>query len=224
MNIGIVPPTTSVLFLGVADRAAYVREGETNLYKWNILGLKNVVLTNILPFSLSGLHFGIAVSAETMITQNKLKLRIVHESGAEAGTIGLQPLQLPAPSFDPMVDFQGLFLQVTTHSIVVFVGLPNTPPILAMWPGKYEIRQMEGQDEIIVGQFHIAVVDPVPLSTERIAAIRSDPTASKAVRIELACQFCDTKCRAYASLEKNTGFESAGWTWYADLPDSFVCA
>ena len=29
----------SVLFLGVAERAAFVRVGDTNSYQWNVIGL-----------------------------------------------------------------------------------------------------------------------------------------------------------------------------------------
>jgi hypothetical protein len=40
-----------VAFLGLAERATHVREGETNILKWNVLGLKNILLVNFFPFS-----------------------------------------------------------------------------------------------------------------------------------------------------------------------------
>ena len=35
-------PFPQVAFLGLAERAALVRDGETDLVKWNVLGLKSV--------------------------------------------------------------------------------------------------------------------------------------------------------------------------------------
>src|ERR1700722_17689353 len=96
--------TPGVLFLGVAERAAYVRDGESNIYKWNVLGLKNVVLTNIFPVPLNSLYMGIAVSAAALMAGGNLKLRIVHESGAEAGTLDVQLVPV-GQSIDPVLQF-----------------------------------------------------------------------------------------------------------------------
>jgi hypothetical protein len=50
-----------IAFLGFAERATSVREGETNILKWNVLGLKNILLTNVFPFLLSGWHLALAI-------------------------------------------------------------------------------------------------------------------------------------------------------------------
>jgi hypothetical protein len=41
--------TPQVAFLGFAERAALVRDGQTDSLKWNVLGLKNVLLTHFFP-------------------------------------------------------------------------------------------------------------------------------------------------------------------------------
>jgi hypothetical protein len=228
-------PIVGVQFLGIAERAAYVRDGESNSYKWNVLGLRNVIFTFILPLSLAGVIFGFAIPARTLYARKPLRFRIAHESGGDCGAIELQPSSPPAASSDPSVDCEGLYLQglphlpgsessQSGHSMVLFTELPATLPMVAAWPGNYEVRQVETQGEICIGRFHISVVDAIPLSADRIAAIRSDPNASKAVRIELGCAHCDSKFRTYAALDKSAEIEEAGFAWFADLKDSFVCA
>jgi hypothetical protein len=51
----------TIAFLGFAERALQVRDGNTAAVKWNVLGLKRVILTYFVPlpwlgFS-SGWHF-----------------------------------------------------------------------------------------------------------------------------------------------------------------------
>jgi len=49
------------IFLGVYERAAYVREGKTNLFKWNVIGLKYIILSHIFPIRLGNLKIGLAI-------------------------------------------------------------------------------------------------------------------------------------------------------------------
>jgi hypothetical protein len=62
-----------VAFLGLCDRAAYVREGNTNLFNWNILGLRNVVLSYILPITLDGWFVGFAFRWGNAGTQERFR-------------------------------------------------------------------------------------------------------------------------------------------------------
>jgi hypothetical protein len=61
-----------------------------------------------------------------------------------------------------------------------------------------------------------------PLTPDRIAAIKSDPRAVKALRLVLGCKYCDSKLKVAASLEKSDKREDDS-VWYQDLPDEFVC-
>jgi hypothetical protein len=65
---------------------------------------------------------------------------------------------------------------------------------------------------------------PPPLTSERIAAIKSDPHAAKAVRLELGCSTCPTTLRMYAGLDRLEGLQKDGYIWYQELPDRFVCS
>jgi hypothetical protein len=80
-----------------------------------------------------------------------------------------------------------------------------------------------GGDEVLLGKVHFLLANAAPLTADRIAAIRADPSALKSVRIELACKFCDAKCRAYSGIERSQEAEHEGWTWYEALPELYSC-
>ena len=64
---------------------------------------------------------------------------------------------------------------------MVFV-LPQAPPVTMMGPGRYLVARLtpDGAGET-VGEFLVGLIEPPPLTAERIAAIKSDPRALKAV-------------------------------------------
>jgi hypothetical protein len=78
------PRISSPAFLGVCDRAQTAREGNTQLFKWNILGLRSVVLSHIFPLSIDGLRFGLAFHQD--VSETDTKLRLVSATGEEMGT------------------------------------------------------------------------------------------------------------------------------------------
>ncbi len=65
---------TGIIFLGLSERSAYVRDGNTNLFKWNILGLKQHILANIFPISLNGWSFTIAIKAGSLSSNSLIKI------------------------------------------------------------------------------------------------------------------------------------------------------
>jgi hypothetical protein len=67
------------------------------------------------------------------------------------------------------------------------------------------------------------LVDPAPLTAERMAAIKSDPNAIKTLSITVECKKCHDKIQAYASLERSVKTERQGKIWYANLPETFAC-
>ena len=212
--------SNTVLFLGVAERAAHVPDGNTNLSKWNVLGLRSIIISSIFPIPLPNLYIGIALSFAALGTQ--IRLALIDESDKELGfidistPIGVPSEEVPIPTYSTrpiMITEQSwtpIFLPIGTNSIVI------------ERPGTIDIRIGSSEGETI-GQLLFILVDPPPLEPNRIAAIRSDPAAMKALRIAFGCRSCDAKVRGYAALERNNKLESEGWTWYANLPDVFTC-
>ncbi len=77
---------------------------------------------------------------------------------------------------------------------------------------------------ITTGQLNYYFIETNPLTSERIAAIKSDPTATKAVRIIYTCNECKDEMKAYAALERDDKQEGEGYMWYENIDDVFSCS
>src|SRR4051794_3784858 len=93
-----------VMFLGFCERAAHVRDGYVNLAKWNLLGVKSVVLAHMFPLSLHGSSFvfgiyapALAESLEVVLRDSAGKLvssfRVALSEGVSAGDPGEEPAE-----------------------------------------------------------------------------------------------------------------------------------
>ena len=218
--IATLPPT-EVAFLGFAERATLAQEGGTPFRKWNIIGLKHTLPTFIVPLMLTHLKWAVAwrLGSETAV-----ELRIKSDTGELVGSINIKlpafternpSAEIPASPTD-----QGLLFDPQAWTIMLLE--PGPPQLVILRPGRHSIMKVQADgSEVVVGNFDVALLDALPLDADRIAAIRSDPRASKAVRIELHCGKCLTKVRAFAALDKKP--EADGFLWYQDLPDEMIC-
>jgi len=213
-----------IIFLGAAERASVVHDLGTQLLKWNVLGLKSVLLVNFLPQSLSGLQWVFAIRVHNINVHSKI--RIVDQDNSELGKIDIQ-IGAGNPS-QPLRE-----VNKSSHAITVMlteVGFSlvalsfGQTPVIAQKEGRYRIFHSSNDgNETLVGEFQIAIIGPEPLAPERIAAIRSDPRAIKAAKAVFGCNYCDSKLRFYAALSPSSNIEGEGFTWYANLPDRFQC-
>jgi hypothetical protein len=221
VSVASVHQGPNIVFLGLCERAAHVREGNTQLFKWNVIGLKNIILSHIFPLGFSGLSVGFALSTATACHDHKF--RITDESGREIGQINLSTMVAAPSDEDAVLRNQGCMVSLPQHGwVTAFTPLNGTQMVIPA-PGTYHLRHVTDCGEHIVGELLFAAIDAAPLTQERIAAIRTDPNATKAIRMELGCKECPAKCRAYAALDRNRGSEADGWCWYQALPDKFVC-
>jgi antiviral defense system Shedu protein SduA len=211
----------NLVFLGLAERAAYVRDSNTNLFKWNVLGLKNIILSPIYPYPLSGWNIGLSFPGASILGEHDL--RITDEEGRQAGSIRLSMRSPSQDEPDTVLRSEGATMLVPQEGWTSAFFPLGKPDIVINKPGIYRLLQVTPQGERIIGQLRFVVIDPPPLTPERIAAIRSDPAAAKAVRIEFRCNQCSAKCRACAALDRNPTLEAEGWTWYQDLPEAYSC-
>jgi Domain of unknown function (DUF4263) len=226
----MVPVTSNdieVAFLGIAERSAIIREGETLLTKWNVLGLKNYVPLYYFPTHISGWNFAFAVRHHP---QENIALDIIikTEEGDSVGNFQLRasfsdihPEDSPLPIASSR---EGSFI-VPLPEAWHFLSLriPELP-VLLLGPRRMllTLRRTDATEEII-GEFETVLVDPPPLTAERIAAIKSDPSATKTLRMRLKCNHCHGKISAYSGLEQDQQQEADGYLWYANLPENFVC-
>lgn len=210
-----------VIFLGVCERASYVADGNTNILKWNILGLKHVILSNIFPLTFSGLTLGIAFDKN--IVQSGIKIIICDQDRQEVGFINLELRHATPSTEELLLKKDGSLLLVSNHGWTTAFFPIGKSDILISKPGIYFLMIDSGGQKDIIGEIQFALVDPPELTPERIAAIKSDPTASKSIRIEVGCKKCPDKFKAYAGLEHSEKLEADGHKFYSEIPDTFVC-
>lgn len=206
-----------IVFLGLVERAHPQRDAGTSLIKWNILGLKLVLLVYFTPIAMNGWHLAFAVRR----VAGSWDLRVRAEDGQEIAKINLATVELfTAPTVLGSESIAMLFPDGWSPVITEV----EAPHIVFQQPGRYLVTAVRGdQPEETIGEFHLAIVDPLPLSTERIAAIQSDPRAMKWIRMQIGCNKCGDKLRTYAGLERSSGLEAEGYIWYGNIADEFVC-
>lgn len=209
---------SSVAFLGLCERVAYVREGNTNFFKWNVLGLKYIVLSTIYPLKLSGWTIALAIQSTT--PGDKIDLRIRDNEGKDIGFFNIL--------LSEAVPQERVYKSDTEETSVVhfselgwtlfFFPIGETD-IVINEPGQYLVTN--GDD--VIGQLQFVVIDPPPLTPERVAAIRSDPSAIKAIRMELGCTKCLSKFKLYTALEQSSKLEEEGYINANAVPNEFIC-
>ncbi len=212
-------PTPNVAFLGLAERAAFVRFGPTNLRRWNVIGLSSIIPVNFVPANLSGFSMGIALNVTDPL--NTIKLIVRHESGDSLGDISITAESEPSP--DPSIASGSALAHLPVKGWTP-VFLPFSSDLIATKPGQHFVDLVLDDSEVTIGTFHVVVADPPALTAERIAAVRSAPFAVKAARAELGCKHCPTKLRLYTALDRLPSIEADGFTWYENLPDDFHCS
>lgn len=227
MNEKVIPESTNppnvnsgVIFLGIAERAAYVHDGNVNLFKWNVLGLKTVLGSFVYPFAFSDFFMGLAFSPVNPIGDRKL--RLVDEQENEVGFINLST-KTGSPS-DPEANLGKPLIMIPINNwSTAFLKIENSGFVIQK-PGSYKMKCIVNSKENIIGELEFVLFEPVPLTEERIAAIKSNPKSAKIVRAELACKICSDKIKTYAALEKNEKLEGEGFVWYKNLSEKFICS
>ena len=187
-----------IIFLGICDRANYNPKND----KWDIIGLGNFAFSYIFPTPLTGMVLGLNLSTQS-ITQQKLKFEITKESGTSVGKIDISGTEIRDPTQEDFSSqkFNPVVRTSSTGRTTLFIPL-DIPEVTIIEPGIYNLKHITNQGDYNLGSLQFIFVKSPPLSAERIAAIKSDPCATKSVRIELGCKHCLSKYRSYASYRK----------------------
>jgi hypothetical protein len=215
-----------VAFLGVAERATRVRDWGIGPPKDNILGLKQIVISPFYPTTLSGHYYAFALYG-TKPEETTTCVKITADTGgAMTMNIRTSPAAGSGPGGEILEDLEqgGCRVGLTSDSWALVVLPVPAPPFVVLRPGVWKFWLSEGGEDTLIGQLTFGLVNPEPLTEARIAAIRSDPHATKAVRITFVCNNCGEQIRAYAGLERDPKSEGEGWVWYQNLPASFACS
>ena len=210
----------TIALLGICERATHLREGGPALWKYNLLGLKQTVVSHLFPLNVGAASTVLAIyDAYDLVDTD---LRVLSASGDEVLRFGINVKDKTpvVPRFEPSSFRGGLVVPSGTPTwSIVLVRLPWT----VMVPGKYRFVITDEDGDMPIGQLDFLYAPAPPLTPDRIAAIRSDPRAMKWYGYSLTCNVCKDECRLYAGLGRSGRGEGEGWTWYQDLPPEFVC-
>jgi hypothetical protein len=135
-DIAIIQVSPDVAFLGICDRASYITTGEFYFWKHHIMGLRNIVLSPVYPFPLSGFQFAIAVyDAENF---QSARISIVSPTDEEVMFIGISMELLDQLDTPISVPPSGTFIKIQYPVWSVLVSdIPETSAIIKQ-PGQYK--------------------------------------------------------------------------------------
>lgn len=209
-----------VSFLGICDRYnevffANVKDPQGSIFevhKKNLLGLRDFYITSIFPFPSENLFL-------TFLFDKKY-LQLNSDFSKDGIRIEIQQPDGKIASFITMSGSIGTGDKVNPRFLIQTVQ----PKGIFSEPGEYIflITDEEGKKHNI-GSFLMMYQPALPLTAERIQAIKSDPLSAKAVHFVLKCVKCGNECKIFCSLEENKKKMQEGYTWYENLPDFFVC-
>ncbi len=214
-----MPDTPQVAFLGFAERAGPVQEGPFT--KWNVIGLKSNILTFFFPMSLAGVKWALAFrNIGGGASPVEFKLLIKNACGENVGWLNMEMTR--EASAAPPVQIDQPVVSYAPEGWTVILASSDEDPIVISRPGSYLVSQVKpNNSEETVVVFNVFLANPPALTSERIAAIKSDPSAVKAARIEIACKNCPSKVRAWVGLDRTSSHED--FSWYEEIDDEFVC-
>lgn len=189
------------------------QDSEIPIAKQDIIGLKTIHISHIFPITASAFFFIFLVDKKGFKQKESMQMEIRNSSGITkySFTIDVKPKNISnLDEDDPEVN--GVQL--------VGVQMPGDD-LLFDNPGQYDFYIIEQDGEFRIGAVVLGYQPALPLSSEAITAIKSDPNAYKTVQIVIECKTCKDSLKGYAALERKEKEE--GMVWYRDLQEEFIC-
>lgn len=223
-----VPP---IVFIGLADHAEASNEGDP-YESHSFFAVARVKPHFTFPTNINRARwcFLIDSSEFSAITGGALSVKILAPNGKEVANISFdkaEPIIAPSETHDA-VPIIANHNPVTTKKFCldkdqwVFMSA-GFQDFMVAEPGEYTVSCCWVGKQYRIGRIIFAFHPPPELTTERIGALESDPTMPKAVQATYGCKHCDSKLKAYAAVNKSNSIEEAGYIFYKELPDEFVC-
>lgn len=215
-------PAPYIAFLGICDRVGKVRNVDPRLSSLNLLGLRREVVTSLYPVRLGPHHLLFAVHRLEAREEFSIVIRSHKHGELICLQVALEPYDIGQVPVDPTAR-QELMISAEASWTLLPMPLPDPRPVVRE-PDRFDVIVDELGSQHPIGTLDFFYAPAVPLSPDRVAAIRSNPRGSKFARMEISCNQCASRIRAYTGLEHSGSLELEGYVWYQDLPPSFQCA
>jgi hypothetical protein len=208
-----------VALLGWCERSALIQNGPPALWHTNILGLSANRVSHLFPLDISS-HF-LALAFYNIRVGESFTLEFQDSAGGKAfeTTMTLSSAQSTeyAGTESKQID-RGQ--QIPGWKMLV----AQTGHVLVSKPDQYRVFLTSTDGRQYIGDLGLLHAPLPPFTNEQVAAIRSDPLASKWLRVKYRCTECGGEFRTYAGIERSPRSESEGWLWSQDLGESFACS
>jgi hypothetical protein len=212
-----------IALLGICHRARYEQGDPPILSQMDILGLRKVVLPYIYPFDASAHYLALAVYGIKLSKPGAVVLRDRNGNQIFRVDISTSPIVEIVDSKDKKADTPepGILVAVSGEASWTMFLVPLNGVVLND-PQTLEAFLIDDEGEISIGVLAFGLAGAPPLTPDRIAAIKSDPQAIKALHLNLGCRYCDSKLKVFAALERPKDSEK-GLVWSQDVPEVFEC-
>lgn len=216
----IVP---QIALLGICHRARCEQGDPPEFSQMDILGLRRIVLPYIYPFDVSSHYLVLAVYCVELSKTSAVALRDGNGNQVFRIDISAQAVGEIVDSKDKKADTpeSGVLVSVSNEGSWTMVLVPLNGLVLNE-PQTLEAFLLDGESEISIGVLAFGLASVPPLTPDRMAAIKSDPRAIKALHFNIGCKHCDSKLKVFAALEKPEDSDT-GLVWYQDVPEVFEC-
>lgn len=215
-------PVPRVAFLGLCDRADEVTHPHPALWRWNLIGLSPSRAFYVFPVDIGSLKLATAIYEPRQGEIFKLEFR--DQAGRpcfhiEIHVEAVSKMELPGPGNREAAGEEGRSVPGWSFALTQSPG-----GLVVSAPGMYEVFLAGKQRDLRVGSLLLLHAQVPPFSREELAAIKSDPLASKLVRMEVVCKECGGAFKAYAGVERSRPLEEQGFVWNHDIQqDEFAC-
>ena len=211
-------------FFGFCERAETIREGHVLYWRENLLGVSKSRVFYVFPLNLQGMRLAIGIFQPKTGDSFKLLFR---------GTAGETPFEIVFQITGGVVsqsqpDSTIIDTPLTSGVIEpgwIFLVNEINSDVVVNSAGNYEVFLISENEETYLGAVTMAHLAIAPYTPEEIIALKSDPLATKFVKMNFTCNACHQGIKAYAGVDKAPSLESQGFRWNLDIKeDGFVCS
>lgn len=214
--------TPGIAFLGMSENVSKTINGTPPLTSLSILDLRTAVFSKVYPLNIN--HFTCIFAIRNIVEFEKIDFRCrTLKENSEVFFANLSVKSATPPSREPQLsNFQ--FDDTTIHVDSTWTVVPFRVPekAIVFKPDTLSFYAIIDDVEYNIGKVIFHFAQPHPLTTERIDAIKSDPTAAKFVKYNIMCNECNSGLTALAGIERPE--LKPNETWYQDLGEHFECS
>ena len=184
--------------------------GETfTVNRKDIIGLKEFYISNIFPLPANSFFIVLLIDAEWLISNKKDTKVFVNDSdGKLMGTINIHGELLQSG-------------KVSQKYILQAIKFDGANPYIK--PDAFTLTIKENGKKYEIGSYDLIYQKALPLTQERIQAIKSDPLSARYLKYELKCNKCLDKICVFCGIDKGKKEDTIDNIWYENLPDDFKC-